>query len=396
MKADSSTRSHDVSTRRPEPRSLDPAMRELLAPLLKVGGLPGAWRLQQIDVDQGVTLLLVGPGTPLLVELDRRDETRPCFARTQLFNVYYSEVQGLRGRLGADEQAILAAIVQCLVHGEGALQPALDLAAERLTIRSQVREITVEQVLMRDEQSSWYINPYVGCSLGCCFCFASHRGAWSRSLQGAPDVAWGAWIDVKVNAAEVLALEVQSAQAGVVRMSPVITDPYLGLERKYHITRQCLTVLQPTDFAPMILTRSPLVLRDIDVLRRCRQARIGFSVPTEDDAVRRAVEPGAPPIAQRIEALETLKAQGFETFAMVRPILLRDAKALAELLAPVVTVVEIGPLQEKPRIEAQLRGIHHLAPLDDAWQQEQAQELERHLLAAGVRVNPREPPWCNT
>lgn len=341
-------------------------------------------------------MLLVGPRAPLVVELDRRDPSRPCFAHTRLFNVYYSEVQGMRGRLQPDEQAILDAIVRCLAGGEAALQPTVALAAERLTVRSQLREITVEHLLMRDEQSSWYINPYVGCSLGCTFCFASHRGAWSRSLQGLPEVPWGAWIDVKVNAAQVLAAEVQSAQAGVVRMSPVITDPYLGAERKYRITRQCLEILQPTPFEPMVLTRSPLVLRDLDILQRCNRPRVGFSVPTEDDGVRRAVEPGAPPIEARIQALQELKAKGLETFAMVRPILLRDAKALADLLAPVVDVVEIGPLQEKARIEPFLREAQHLAPLDDAWQLEQFHELERHLVASGVRVNPRELPWCNT
>lgn len=381
---------------RPVPRALDRQMAQVFAPLRGAGRMPAGWRLLQVEVDHGINLLLRGPHSLLSVELDRRDTERPCFQRTALFNVHYSEVHGARGPLGDPERRVLEAVLDCLRAGEAGLRSGLDRASQSVPVRSQLREIQVDRMLMRDEQAAWYLNPYVGCTLGCTFCFASHRGAWSRALQGEPDLPWGTWLDVKVNAAQVLAREVQRPLTGVVRMSPIITDPYLGAERKYRITRQCLEVLAGTDLQPMVLTRSPLVLRDLDVLGRCSQPRVGFSVPTEDDAVRRAVEPHAPPIADRIQALAELKSRGFQTFAMVRPILLRDARALADLLAPVATVVEIGPLQEKPRVEAQLRAVGHEAPLDDAWQREQFLELERHLTARGVRVNPREPPWCST
>ncbi len=407
MKLASSVPIQRVSTSQPEPRHLDRALEAMLGPLRLPGGLPLGWQLGQIDVDQGVTLLVYNELSgdlqppraalpPLVIELDQRNPDRPCFAHTEQFNISYSEVQGARERLSDEELLVMAAIIACVRQGEQSLVPTLEVARERWPTRGQRREITVDHLLMRDEQSSWYINPYVGCTLGCCFCYASHRGAWSRSLQGLGDLPWGSWVDIKVNAAAVLAHEIGANPRGVVRLSPVITDPYQGLERKYEITRQCLQVIQPTALEPMVLTRSPLVLRDLELLQQCRHARVGFSVPTEDDAIRQAVEPGTAPIAERIHALAQLKAAGIETFAMIRPILVRDPAALARLLAPVVRVVEIGPLQEKSRIARELQAIDYAAPLDDAWQEAQFHILQRALANAGVAVNPREPPWCNT
>ena len=92
-------------------------------------------------------------------------------------------------------------------------------------------------------------------------------------------------MDVKVNAREILAREVREHPPGTVRMSPILTDPYQPIEKRYRITRQCVEVLIEAEFRPVILTRESRVLDDLDLLTRGRSA-VGFSIPTDDDGLR--------------------------------------------------------------------------------------------------------------
>ena len=97
------------------------------------------------------------------------------------------------------------------------------------------------------------------------------------------------------------------------------TDAYQPVEAEHQVTRRCLEVLVRKDWPVEILTRSPLVLRDIDLLRQLSQVRVGFSIPTVDDEVRGVFEPSAPPIAARLAALRRLSDEGIPTFANYTP-----------------------------------------------------------------------------
>lgn len=100
---------------------------------------------------------------------------------------------------------------------------------------------------------------------------------------------------------------------------------------KPRLTRQCLEILARNSWPVVIQTRSPLVLRDIDIIRGARDFEVGFSVTTADDGIRKLFEPDAPPIEERIRALGELHNAGIRTYTMVAPVL-PGAAGLAGLL----------------------------------------------------------------
>jgi DNA repair photolyase len=213
-----------------------------------------------------------------------------------------------------------------------------------------VRELLVDRVLVAEGAGHYYINPYAGCMIGCEFCYVIARADMSRRLEGLPKLPWGRYVDVKVNAAEVLREEVRANPPGPVRMSPILTDPYQPIERKYRIARQCLEVLLDAGFHPVILTRARCVVDDIELLQRFPRAAVGFSIPTDDDAMRRAFEPGADPIEDRIEALSRLHAAGIRTFAVIQPVLPMNVDHLVEVIAPHVDAVRVDRMYELERV----------------------------------------------
>jgi hypothetical protein len=110
------------------------------------------------------------------------------------------------------------------------------------------------------------------------------------------------------------------------------------LERKYKLTRGCLQILVEHNWPTTVQTRSPLVLRDMDILQRGESFEVGMSITTADDNVRYLFEPSAPPIPERIRTLDELHQAGIRTFAMVAP-LLPGCEDLPDLLAGKVDFV---------------------------------------------------------
>ena len=135
---------------------------------------------------------------------------------------------------------------------------------------------------------------------------------------------------MKTNAADLLKVEIMKKRRGKVWVSGVC-DPYQPLEKKYRLTRQCLEILAGQGWPVTIQTRSPLVLRDMDIIEESRDIEVGFSITTADDDIRKLFEPHAPPIKARIEALGELHEAGIRTFAMIAPVL-PGAEGLADLL----------------------------------------------------------------
>jgi hypothetical protein len=96
---------------------------------------------------------------------------------------------------------------------------------------------------------------------------------------------WGEFVDVKINAPELLSKEILKKKVGNVWVSGVC-DPYQPLEAKYQLTRRCLAILAEHNWPVIVQTRSPLVLRDIDILKNAKNFEVGFSVTTADDSIR--------------------------------------------------------------------------------------------------------------
>ncbi len=189
-----------------------------------------------------------------------------------------------------------------------------------------IREIYARSVLSKSKVYEYTINPYAGCQHSCSYCYARFMKKFTGHQE-----PWGEFVDVKVNSPDLLRKEIEHKRTGRVWMSGVC-DPYQPLEKKYELTKKCLEILIEHNWPVTIQTRSPLVLRDIELLKKSNKIEVGMTVTTSDDKIRRLFEPYAPPIKERVRALQELHLAGIKTFVMVAPLL-----PGAEGLAPVLT-----------------------------------------------------------
>ena len=151
------------------------------------------------------------------------------------------------------------------------------------------------------------LNPYQGCQYGCSYCYAA---AFSPNQQLRKE--WGNWVIIKQNAVELLKIELEKwkrkhpDQPPRIYMSSV-TDPYQAIESKQKLTRHLLEVM--TEFQPILViqTRSPMIVRDIDILQQLQYLRINISIPTGSESVRKDFEPKSPSITSRFQALGKLQ-----------------------------------------------------------------------------------------
>ena len=203
-----------------------------------------------------------------------------------------------------------------------------------------IKEISVKSALTRTgiKGFDYCLNPYVGCGHACRYCYASFMKRFTGHKE-----PWGDFVDVKINAPQVLHKQLKRARKGSVLISTV-TDPYQPLEKKYGLTRQCLEALLEYHFPVDILTRSPLVLRDIDLFKRFADLTVGLSIGTDKEEIKKMFESHSPSIDSRQEALGTLHGQGIKTYAFIGPLLPMNPIALAEKLAGIVDKVLIDRL----------------------------------------------------
>jgi DNA repair photolyase len=160
-------------------------------------------------------------------------------------------------------------------------------------------------------KTPYSLNPYEGCSHGCRYCYVP-------SVTHEDQATWGGWVRVKRNLPRLLSREVRRRDPGLVFLSSA-TDPYQPVEGRYRVTRYCLEVLERVDWPLRILTRSPLLRRDLEVLEGFSQAWVGLSIPTLDDGFRAVLEPEAPPVDGRLRALRAADEAGLDTYVSMAP-----------------------------------------------------------------------------
>ena len=197
-----------------------------------------------------------------------------------------------------------------------------------------VKEVQAKSILSTSKVYDYVVNPYIGCQHACSYCYARFMKRFTGHRE-----PWGDFVDVKSNAANLLRVEINKKKQGRVWVSGVC-DPYQPLEAKYKLSRQCLEILARNNWPAIIQTRSPLVLRDMDIIRQGKGFEVGVSVTTADDGIRKLFEPKAPPVNERIRALDELHKAGIRTYAMIAP-MLPGAEGLAELLEGKVDYVLI-------------------------------------------------------
>lgn len=188
----------------------------------------------------------------------------------------------------------------------------------------QVKHLEAKSMLVKSKlpDADYVVNPYVGCQFACQYCYASFMGRF----VGEPFQNWGNYLYAKTNAVEVFEGDLRRLRATGAAPSILlssVTDPYQGPEKKYRLTRGILEVLarEPYPGVVGILTKSPMVERDIDLLQRLPAAEVGMTVTTTDDKISRFLEVHAPLASRRLKALAKLNACGLETYAFVGPLL---------------------------------------------------------------------------
>ncbi len=245
------------------------------------------------------------------------------------------------------------------------------------------REIASKTVLTRTgiPGYDWCLNPYVGCEHGCRYCYASFMKRFTGHAE-----PWGAFVDAKVNAPEVLRRQLRRARRGSVLVGTV-TDPYQPLERRYRLTRRCLEALAERRLPVSVLTRSPLCVRDIDVFRRFEDLSVGLSITTDDDAVRQLFEPHAPPIPARVEALRTLHRERIPTYAFAGPLLPLDPGRFVAMIGDAADEVLVDRLNYSGKVVAIYRRAGLERYLEDAWFEHAAAEIRKGFERIGVPVS---------
>ena len=265
----------------------------------------------------------------------------------------------------------------------------------------------------------WSLNPYMGCAHRCTFCYVR---AFERRADRPSDERYGTSIRVKVNVAQVLAREL--ARPGWKRESVAVgaaTDPYQPAEGKYRLTRGCIQAFAAARNPFSLITRGPMIVRDIDVLQHAAtraEVDITFSVPTLDADIWRKTEPGTAPPRQRLRALRLLVDAGIDVGVGMAPILpgLSDDPAL---LAEVVraardagatrvwcNILYLRPgtrehfldnlARDWPALLPRYEEIYRRGPYPERAESEplkaRVAALRRELDVADRRARPLEPP----
>lgn len=171
------------------------------------------------------------------------------------------------------------------------------------------------------------LNPYVGCAFGCSYCYAAFFAPFDKQPT------WGDWVRVKRNAALKLSRMRRSLNGKTIYMSSA-TDPYQPIEQRLELTRSLLPMLVEKGAHLVIQTRSPLVTRDVDLLKAFDRVCVNVSITTDSEAVRRAFEPRNPLIPDRLKAACEIAEAGIPVTITMTPLLpVEDPSRFAEQVA---------------------------------------------------------------
>ena len=258
----------------------------------------------------------------------------------------------------------------------------------------KIDEITVDSVLENVVKSKYSeitgpgidytLDPYVGCAHNCKYCYV-FRKQFVESPNHDSDL-WGEFVDPKINAVEILRQQIREVKHGVVLLSS-ITDPYQPLEYKYRITRGCLEELLKNQFKIVILTKSNLVTRDLDILSKFRSADVGLTITTDDDDIRKLIEPNSASIEDRISTLQMFHSRKVRTYAHIGPILPMNPIDLVEMIK---NHIDYAIIDKMNFIPPELEDLYHrngfgYAIGEDYFKAKEG-ELKKYLERANIRI----------
>jgi DNA repair photolyase len=234
------------------------------------------------------------------------------------------------------------------------------------------------------------LNPYRGCEHDCVYCYAPYlfrmaRQDWSR-------------VGAKSDIPRLLSKEA-ARKRGVIGLSTA-TDPYQPVEGDALLTRRCLQELVKAKAKVSVLTKSDLVLRDIDLLKALPDVEVGITITTIEDSLATCFEPGAPPPSRRLKALEKLVEEGIDCYVFVGPILpLVTERRMEELIAAIHASgcrrVMTDPLRLRPGMIARMRVLPCAKELgedffllcqDGDYLKRAEERITRHCASLGIEV----------
>ena len=170
----------------------------------------------------------------------------------------------------------------------------------------------------------YVINPYVGCPNKCLYCYAAYMVGFSKHSE-----AWGEFVDVKQTRKRINIFKIRNKKV----MISTVTDPYNCYEKEYEITRKLMTQLVPSEAFISIVTKSKLVLRDIDLFKKMKHVEVALSFSTIDEKIKSKLEPFSSSIEERLETLKILRENGIRTVVFIAPIIpeITDYKRIIEV-----------------------------------------------------------------
>ena len=253
-----------------------------------------------------------------------------------------------------------------------------------------VEPYDAQQILTRGagylSDYDYSLNPYVGCAFGCSYCYAAFFVAEEEQREH-----WGQWVRVKTNAIAKLRNSRQDLRGKTVLMSSA-TDPYQPVEAKLELTRSLLPILAQRGARLAMLSRSPLVTRDIDLFKEFEHINITLSITTDSDDIRKRFEPQCASIDRRFEAITQLSEAGFKTRVNVAPLLpLENASSFARrIIETGASRVHIGTFHEATGPFASGTRQPALAIAKELGWTEQRRELVKTELRAHLNAGQRQ------
>jgi len=178
----------------------------------------------------------------------------------------------------------------------------------------KIQEINTKSYITKSKlpASDFVVNPYVGCPHKCIYCYAEFMKRFTNHEED-----WGEFLDVKRCSQLLLPRDIK---AGESVLFGSVTDAYNPYESKYKVTRSILENLVDCTGHIEILTKSDLILRDIDIIKKIKDIAVGISMNSTDDRFRAETEPRASSVEKRINALRILKENGIKTYLFMSPI----------------------------------------------------------------------------
>lgn len=180
--------------------------------------------------------------------------------------------------------------------------------------RMKITEVECKSALTPSGLADYALNCYVGCQHNCLYCYARFMKRFTGHEE-----PWGGFVDVKINAPQVLRRQLKRAGKGRVFLSSVC-DAWQPLEDKYRLTRSCLELLLEHGFPLTILTKSDLIRRDLDLLAKA-EVDLGLTLTALDPKLKKAFEPNSSSTAARFEVLREAKRKGIKIYAFIGPLM---------------------------------------------------------------------------